>query len=297
MSGRRHHFIPRLILRNFADESGALWFWRHGAKGDVGRTTPENLFHERDLYSQIELDGTRDAAVDDMFTKLEDLAAPFMAQLLPIVRARRIPALDEGAWSFFFHYTYYSIKRVPAYARKLAESGEYVEVLRRALQDAVANDPTRAEEAAEILGDPEEIERLARNGLILAQGRKPIEELGAEFERKGMLVLLAPPGKSFIIGEVPFAKVEFGPTTRDAPDDRISFFPVAHDVALGFLGERRKVQLEVVPREYVRRMNEAVAAQSRMFAGRNQALVSSLSRAVSYTGVKINLPADVDTPS
>ena len=49
---KRHHFIPQMMLRHFADDDGQLRFWRRDfAEGDVRETTTQSLFVEKELYT------------------------------------------------------------------------------------------------------------------------------------------------------------------------------------------------------------------------------------------------------
>ncbi len=47
---KRHHFIPQMMLRHFADDDGQLWFWRRDfAEDDIRKTATKHLFVEHDL--------------------------------------------------------------------------------------------------------------------------------------------------------------------------------------------------------------------------------------------------------
>ena len=52
---KRHHYIPQMILRNFTNVDGGLFFWRRNfAPGEVKSTWTDNLFVESDLYTLID---------------------------------------------------------------------------------------------------------------------------------------------------------------------------------------------------------------------------------------------------
>jgi hypothetical protein len=92
---------------------------------------------------------------------------------------------------------------------------------------------------------------------------------------------VAPRNAAFILGDHPTAMAKVGPADKEAPGGKISFMPIASDVALGYHSRAKAVHLERLTRSQLRTMNEAMAKQSVMIAGRSHALVASLSR-VSY---------------
>ncbi len=105
MSGKkaphRHHYIPRMILRNFLNDQKGLYFWRRDFPvRDVKSTTPENLFVEENLYTVIGEEGERDVSAELGFARMERPAAHMIRQLLDIVRAGKTPRLDETTWEF-----------------------------------------------------------------------------------------------------------------------------------------------------------------------------------------------------
>ena len=90
-----------MMLRHFADDQGRLWFWRRDfAAGAARTTTTANLFVEKDLYTFIRSDGSKDVALEEFFAQLEGVGSTFINALAKIVRAGDVPGraalLGEG---------------------------------------------------------------------------------------------------------------------------------------------------------------------------------------------------------
>ncbi|RYD66912.1 MAG: hypothetical protein EOP84_30905 [Verrucomicrobiaceae bacterium] len=124
---------------------------------------------------------------------------------------------------------------------------------------------------------------MMRNDRVRTQGEMPPEDLLNEMLSRGLLILVAPPRSSFVIGDPPMAKAHLGITLGHGT--KTSFMPIAFDVALAFSDTPQTVEVCQLSRDAVRRMNEAMTAQSEMIAGRSKELIVSLSRAVPYTGI------------
>jgi Protein of unknown function (DUF4238) len=84
---KRHHFISQMQMRRFTTTNGRLFFFdKSRPEKGVLESTPGGLFVEKHLYSSIAKDGTRDAALEKQFSKLEDRAHPMVtcSRLIPI---------------------------------------------------------------------------------------------------------------------------------------------------------------------------------------------------------------------
>ena len=271
---RRHHYIPRMILRNFTNDKGGLHFWRRTFPvGNVRVTTPENLFLEADLYTIVGDEGERDVSLEHGFSKLESAGAVFLRQLLGIVRAGKTPRMADEVWEFLHHFRYYSDKRSAAWHSRFLSEQEFDAVLAEVASQERWTDADRA-----WMNDLVDVDRIKRNARIAAQASGPPEELLVEMRSRGLAVYMAPRNAAFVLGDHPTAMAKVGSVAEDAPGGKISFMPIASDVAIGYCSQAKTVHLEQLTRPQLRTMNEAMARQSVMIAGRSQALVASLSR-------------------
>lgn len=272
-----------MMLRHFADDDGQLWFWRRDfAEGDVRKTTTQNLFVEKDLYTLIQNDGIKDVALETFFSSLEGAGAAFINQLAAIIRAGETPKLDENAWRLWGQFFYYHLKRTPAAIAFFADQMNFDTKIEKTFEEVRA---IRAETG----GDPDEPglkDRIRKNAIVTAPRAPPSQEVLAAFEKMGLAVYRnSNPSKSFIVSDAPGATAKFRMPNGDWSHPTL-FLPLTWDIAVGQLHGAKRVEVIAVDRDQVRRMNHATTARSTVIAGRAEALVSSLSRSVIYRGVE-----------
>ncbi len=142
----------------------------------------------------------------------------------------------------------------------------------------VASQKHWSEEDRAWMSDPIAVERIKHNSRISAQLTAPPDELLQEMRRRGLAIYVAPPNGAFILGDHPTAMAKIGTAAADAPGGKISFMPLASDIAIGYYAKARSVNVERLTRPQLRTMNEAMTQQSVMIAGRSWELVSSLSK-------------------
>lgn len=280
-AAKRHHFIPQMMLRHFADADGKLWFWRRDfGEADVRKTTTQNLFVEKGLYTLVHPDGARDVALEEFFAVLEGAGAKFINRLADIVRRGDTPDLDNSAWDFWNRFFYYHLKRTPGAITFFAEQMGFEDTIKRAAEKIRA---IRREGG----GDPEEPdleEQLSRNAIILAQAATPSADVLNAFGQLGLAIYrITDPSKSFIVGDVPGATARFRLSEGGLSRETL-FLPLTWDIAVGPLASPRRVEMVTVDRDQARLMNVASTARSTGIAGRSEALIGSLARSVAYTG-------------
>jgi hypothetical protein len=83
MSGRKQHFIPQLLLRQFAAveerKTKSIRVWVHPKNRDPYLTATEGVAAQRDFYSDVRSDGI--ATLDDIITKYESRFAWLLRQI------------------------------------------------------------------------------------------------------------------------------------------------------------------------------------------------------------------------
>lgn len=278
---KRHHFIPQMMLRHFADDDGQLWFWRRSfEKGDVRKAGPQNLFVEKDLYAQLLPDGAKDVALEEFFAQMEAHGAQFIAQIADAIRNNQRPKLDAGAWEFWDLFFYYLMKRAPGVIEAIAARMGFDERIRTAADEIRAVRAERGDHHDE----PGLEDWVAKNARVIAQAAKPGPELQAQLKKMGLAIYyIADPAKNFVIGDAPGATAKF--RVGNEWSRPTMFLPLTSNIAVGQLARLRQVDALAVDRDQVRRMNVATVARSTMIAGRSEALIASLSRDVPYAGV------------
>jgi hypothetical protein len=270
----RHHYIPEMILRNFLTRDEGLHFWRREFHlGQVKTTTPDNLFLEDELYTWVDDAGEPDVSLEHWFGSMESVGARFINELLAVVRSGRAPKLDEQAWQFVHLFQYYSGKRSPAWHNRFVPKEEVIALAKSLAEERRQTDPDCQE-----MEEPHDLDRVMKNARIVAQGTPPPDELFALMQSRGLAIYVAPPGASFIVGDHPTAMARIPAIPGGTASGKIAFTPIAYDMAIGYFARPRRVHVDHLTRPQIRTMNEAMARQSAMIAGKSDALVRSLSR-------------------
>ena len=269
----RNHYVPRMVQRNFINENGGLYFWRRGmAVGEVRSAKPSNLFVEDNLYTIVDKEGARDHSIELWFGRLETLAAPFIQQFLNIVRHGMTPIMDPTHWDLWHIYNYHAQKRTVAWHKRFLKRDDLLAVMQEVASEQQWSEHLRAWEA-----DPEDTLREMNNARIASQADRMPEDLLEEFRNRGLVIYVAPPQTSFILGDDMSANAMVSSLGGASGAHEVQFMPIGPDVAVGYC-DTRGVYVDHLGARDVRRMNEAMAKQSYLIAGRSHAQIASLSR-------------------
>jgi hypothetical protein len=275
---KRNHFVPEMVSRRFADDSGRLFFFnKQFPEKGVLATTPKNLFVVGHLYTQLESDGTKDVSVERTLAALESVADQIIKKIVTAARAGQEPNLttdEKEIWDQFFFNQW---KRVPDSHERSFTYSEFEEFVRTSLEKfETLVRPLTAEER-EKMNDPKELARIRQNArarMVAKPGGETVKMLGS----KGLLVaIIARPNKSFIIGSRPVVKLNYPGRAHFADPSVEVWFPLAHDVAVTpGLSQGTEKLAEMNEDRDIRGINEAIFKQSTAIAGRSPALVASL---------------------
>lgn len=262
-----------MVQRNFTNESGGLHFWRRGMNiGEVRTAKPSNLFVEDHLYTIVDEKGARDHSIEHWFGRLETLAAPFIQQFLNIVRHGMTPIMDPTHWDLWHIYVYHAQKRTVAWHKRFITPEELLSVVKEIAPEEQWREQVRAWEA-----DPEDTLREMNNARIASQVDPMPDEMLAEFRNLGLVIYIASPQTPFILGDDMSGDALLSSSGGTTGARRVRFMPIAPDVAVGYC-DVQGVHKEHLTRMDVRRMNESIARQSYLIAGRSKAQIASLSR-------------------
>ncbi len=139
---RRHHFIPRFCLAEFADANDKVW--TYDSLGERPRSSaPEKTGFERDFHT-VTAEGGPDLTVENDIAKWESAAAPIYRQLAD---GKEITSDDRQIMAGFFALAYLRSKR---HRRSYAEG--YGLVMQRLVQK-LAEKPNAFDVALNEVGD------------------------------------------------------------------------------------------------------------------------------------------------
>ncbi len=293
---RRHHYIPKMLLKNFCD-NGSLWVGDKTNK-QIYRCTPENVFVKKDLYIQSSIDVSkshnekewlRDITMSDEYEKtlsqIESDAAPAIQRIIEQVRCNQCPQLSPEDRNHWKQFMLAIARRTPeSRARVMPESFDsifYEATKKVAEKDSYMGLPDKDS----FYSDPR-ISKLkdiikSNNDAMFAAGDHPRgqEEVERFCREAGLgVAVICMPKRSFVIGSHGLTIVQSSYKNDPAQG---SWLPIAHDVAItpsSFPDKEYLYRLDRDRDRIIKRINRASAAQSRIIAGRSKALISSLMR-------------------
>ena len=280
---RRHHTIPEFLLRNFTDSSGSNYYFRKTADDRrIIKTSPRNVFVERDVNSTIGADGQLDPAFEEHLSKLDGLASAAIAKILHSIRGDQLPALNSNDRIVLNYFVCRQWTRVSDVMAPIVENAPFERLVADAKQEAVSKGEafSLSEEEA-ILADKQ---RLLHNARVQSMA-EPSARVMSMLEARGLTIFHLPnAGLAFVLGSNPVLK-----STRDGKSDLRDLgveviLSIAPDTALVLHGDSPD-KFRVHPlhdRGLVRQHNEAVFAQSSGTVSQSRQLLRSLARRFNY---------------
>jgi hypothetical protein len=117
---KSHHYVPKMLLKRFANESGTLFYFdKSEPEKGIRERSPKNLFEETHLYSLISEDGSKDPRIEmDFGKKIEDPANHVLDRMLASVVLGKVPNLSEQDREIWDQFFYLQWKRTPEHLSK-----------------------------------------------------------------------------------------------------------------------------------------------------------------------------------
>lgn len=262
-----------MLQKRFVDEAGLLHFYnkRTPEKG-VQSTTPGNLHVRTHLYSKILPDGTKDVALELRYAALEGATEPIFGQLINASVRGRTPRIPSTTREVIDHFTYEQMRRVPEFHEQIMPASDSERQIRLALDEYERRFKELTIEQRSKTLHPSSIAEFRQNARVGALSRHSPRVMRA-LASKSLVVARVRSKLSFMIGSRPVVR-----SRGDLLDPATEIWlPIGANVALLYIGERREnPHIYEVPDDTVRRLNNAIAAQSAMFAGRSGKLILSV---------------------
>jgi hypothetical protein len=242
------------------------------AVGKVRVSKPSNLFVEDHLYTLVDKNGARDHSIEHWFGRLESLVAPFIQELLGVIRGGMTPIMNRSHLDLWHTYVYHAQKRTVAWHQRFLTPEDMLVVIKE-----IASEQQWHEHIQRWENDPQDALREMNNARIASQVTPMPDEMLEEFRSLGIVIYIAPARTSFILGDDMRGDALISSPGGIKSARKVQFMPIAPDVAVGYV-ETTGVHTEHLTAMDVRRMNEAMAKQSYLIAGRSDALIASLSQ-------------------
>ena len=282
---RQHHFIPKFLLENFTDEEGYLWaVYRPTRK--VFRTTPQNLFKERDLYASHEIYPSSElqystdyATREEELSKLEGIAAPVVGKIITSARQEQPPALSDEENRIFMEFFLTIYRRTPIMLKQIG--ADFTDVFYQAASMRAAETgyalPTKDDlyQNLDIIKLINLSEQNSKSRFAVGDHKILRDKDEAAMRDAGLLIIsILSPKRSFIIGDCAFSIKQHG-----KPEPNL--LPIASDTVVGLINNPGQILLGTVypdnrSDEKINAINVGSVTRSNTFAGRSETLVRSL---------------------
>lgn len=293
---RRHHYLPQMYLRGFADESDLVWVFDRQNNTFIHQGILKTAV-KKDFYTVVGPDGQKTDAVEQMLANIvegpmkriierldkknltwegEDRAV--LALFVALLRTRN-PAFDKDQNEFTEQFHRW-------WAKATHPSLEATEESLRKYESETGEDMTdvSAQELFEMIrGDQYELTNPRQNNIKMMLSLAP--EIAPFVFRLNWEILAAPKAMSFITCDNPFTVVlppffndsiqGYGILTSGAS----TVVPLSSKTAICFSGEGNRTRGAVVYRNFLRNTNMVVAANSERFViARDEHLLRSVVR-------------------
>ena len=277
---KRHHYIPKMLLKNFTDDSGFLQFFYRNT-GKFCEASPRDLFVKKHLNTQYGDGGRRDNwEAEERLSRIESDAEPAILKIIEAVKMNRFPTLSPEHRAACKRFFIHMVLRNPKHAQQILRALEVDDVTYEACCRLLNNQGIPVPDRQMFDSDPEWIElrkkllHNSRAGLAAGINTKLREEIECYIGNYGLFFgVIREPQVKFVIGDCAVIR-------NSAMDDNpFEWLPVAPDVAISIRGTPDKEYLLQLEPEEVDRVNTSSFAQSPVIAAQNK---SDLERVVRH---------------
>lgn len=78
---KRHHYIPRVYLKNFTNSNDKVWVYDKKLKTLKELSTKDTTL-EKELYTITDADGNKNYSLEELFGKIETIASPIINKII-----------------------------------------------------------------------------------------------------------------------------------------------------------------------------------------------------------------------
>ena len=279
---KRHHYVPQMLLKRFADAEGRIAFYdKSRPKAGVQMTTPKNLLVQQHLYSKRNRDGSIDGSLEAYYSTLESEAHVLFDKIIVAVLERSIPIISAVEKNIWDRFLYEQWRRVPDLHDEIMPLSNFAEQIREGFEEFEAefNRPVTAEER-ELFGGTAALKTFRNNVRVTALNQRSSIVTEA-IANKALFFGRTAPQRSFIIGSSPVMKLVPSNTTNNLDNPAVEIWLPIHPnvmvVSAGLKGAGTG-HLAALHMDRIRGFNESVAKKSTIFAGRSRELIASLAQ-------------------
>ncbi len=285
---KRHHSVPEMLQRRFTDERGMLWFFDNDRPDrGVRDTSPNSLFVRGGQYTLKNSDGTRDWSLETRYSKLEGFMNLLIEKIVPQVLSGKYPNLSPNERDLLNLYVYEQWRRVPELYQRMISDDEFAAMLQEAIDQYEQKFRALTPEEKEKFASPAYLKAERQRARVLSLSRTSGTALDV-LSAKGLFFARTARNRSFLLGSFPVMKLTpIGRSELSDPEVEV-WFAIDPNVAIILASNNTLNRVLSMSAEGVRHINRTIAKQSKMFAGRDKALVTSIAK---YSAGKIAIPS------
>ena len=274
---KRHHYIPQMLLRRFADDSGKL-YWYNKNEGTVKYSSPKNVFLEKNLYSLNRLDGENSKyEIERQLALLEGDISDLLDEITSCIQYEQTPILAREAKINLLCFLVALSRRTPKAREVILALGQ---ITRRELLDASDQEQRPVSEEIRVrYEDPEkgrgESGDAWRRSIKLAQEDPKSSDLYKLLQTKQMKFgIIQDKENDFIVGSLPFVKLR--PELILTDEEASICFPVSSKIIICFGPYSKQDSVLLLHDAFVKDINRRMFEQSETIAGNSKNLITTV---------------------
>ncbi|MCK1281788.1 DUF4238 domain-containing protein [Bradyrhizobium sp. 61] len=272
---KKQHFVPVMLLKRFARPDGKFFFHDRRSPDNLIRpTTPENILHQRYLYSPQNDDGVRDFSLEHRYARLEHAADQLLDRIEGVLNKAIDPILAGTNRELLELFIYEQWRRVPDMHVRVLTHESFRSRVEAAIEEFEQKfRPLSEAEKDTLIGSINTAEiRKQIPGRAL---RKSSGEVLGIFRDKTLVFVEAPDGSEFVIGSSNVIK-----TSDQSSDLRHSsveiWLPFNPRYCVVLVGRMDLPARVVTTPDQVHSINQALAQKSSIIATKNTDLIQTL---------------------
>jgi hypothetical protein len=277
---KRHHSVPEMLQKRFADARGNLWFFdKQRPEIGVQVTSPTNLFVRNRQYTLLKSDGTKDWSLESRYSKLEGYMNLLIEKIVPLVRAGTYPSLTENERGLIDLYVYEQWRRVPELYDRLISDSDFVDLVDESLDEYERKYRSLTPDEHAHFRSIDYLKAERKRARVMSLSQTTGTALAA-LASKGLFFARAAPNRSFLLGSSPVLKLTpMGQSDLNNPQVEV-WLAIDPNVAIVLAADQSLNRNITLAAEGVRSINRTIAKQSGEFAGRDKALVVSIAKSL-----------------
>lgn len=197
---KKQHFVPVMLSKRFARPDNKFFFHdRRRTDNLIRPTTPENMLHQRHLYSPQDKEGARDFSLEHRYSKLEHAADQLFDRIEEVLN-RSVDAVSLGTNRELLDlFIYEQWRRVPDMHEQVLRHGSFVARIDAAVAEFERRfRPLSQDEKEHLVQDLNSAEvRRQIPGRALRKSTGKVLEL---FGEKALVFVQAPNSSEFLVG-------------------------------------------------------------------------------------------------